>query len=113
MSVNLESCSVGTALNEVCHKTCFSKKVGFVNSLLTEEEIELTMWRSKIDNPDFVLCYHHKETILNRFSKDQTSCCDPFGDHANNKGSKKRKKSKVFFVFWTYSLCLDMINYLF
>ena len=93
MSEKIEDCSIGINLKEECHKTIYTAKVGFVNSF-TEEEFELIKWRSGIDDLEFTLCYHHKETILNRFTKQQTNCCDPFGDHTNTKRSTKRKKSK-------------------
>ena len=84
MDKTLHKCSVGVSLDSECHKTSFSKKTGFVKKF-TEEETQLIIWRSGIDTPEFTLCYHHKETILNRYSKGQTICCDPFGDHSNSK----------------------------
>ena len=94
METNIANCSIGIKLDEDCHRKSFCRTAGLkgINDF-EEEEVQLICWRSGIEQQNLKdVCYHHEQTILVRYSKNITVCCNPFNLHDTNKKQAKRKK---------------------
>ncbi len=86
-------CTVGTKLDQECHKTYYTRKVGLKQvAALEKKSQELISWRSGITfSSEDSICLHHETVYLSRDECRQTSCCDPFQFHTKNVHSKSNK----------------------
>ena len=83
-SKQLAKCSVGNFLNEDCHLLTFTRENGFKSlTEMSEEERELVRLRTMMDSIDsqFLICFHHEQSILQQYKTLQTKCCDPLHTH--------------------------------
>lgn len=99
-SSQLSSCAIGLDDNsEKCHKTAYSKKIGFkLFKDLTTEDQELLCKRSSLTfDEESQICLHHHATILTYYQQLQRHCCNPFmkKDHTTTKSLKPINCSTV------------------
>ena len=80
-------CSVGAYLQDICDKTTHTSKVGRrQKEEFTDEELLVLSKRCGLDNTvttadDFNLCLHHNAMYLDRYTRNQNKCSDPYGSH--------------------------------
>lgn len=80
----LEQCSIGSSLNDSCHKKNLSRGVAgfFSANELSQEDRKLLGWRSGLTIADeSTICFHHHKVYLDRYESLQKFCCDPFHCH--------------------------------
>ena len=79
----MKPCSVGSELDEDCHKTTLIRKAGFLAvSDLTEEEKKLLKWRTGVPfSEERTICFHHEKFYISRYASQQKYCFDPFKLH--------------------------------
>ena len=76
-------CTIGTTLNEECHKVTLSIRKGvFVIRDLTHDQKAILEWRSGTSLIESnTLCYHHEKKFISRYEYLQKICCDPYKVH--------------------------------
>ena len=79
-------CSIGKVLKEVCDKTTHTSKIGRrMFKDFSEEEIAVICKRSGFNvvtsDSELDICFHHDNVFLEKYSRNQTKCCDPFTTH--------------------------------
>ena len=84
-------CSVGISLGQDCHKTNYCRGVGTHKlSEFDEHTQKIIMMRGQLvgDVDSLTLCFHHKQSIVNRFPNSQKHCCNIFEIHDPSKPIK-------------------------
>ena len=84
LSKQLAKCSVGNFLSEDCHLLTLTRENGFKSlTEMSEKERGLVRLRTMIDSIDsqFLICFHHEQSILQQYKTLQTKCCDPLHTH--------------------------------
>lgn len=85
---SLSPCSIGNQLNDVCHKTSYTKRKGLCSfssySCDIQEILQLRTECKDIQN----VCYHHEQVYMSKYSHlfGQT-CCDPLERQCSAKKS--------------------------
>ena len=71
-------CSIGKKLNDICHKTSKSRKVGFINlNKLLNDERETLVLRAGLDIIQLTtVCLHHEKVFGSSFEAKKDKCCD-------------------------------------
>ena len=80
-----DSCSVGKALEDECHKLTYTRIKQLLNFNTIKEEKILLKWSSSLwhlDALEAVCMHHYKSFIGNAFEKKYSKCCDIFQKHA-------------------------------
>ena len=79
-------CFVGLYINTECNKMTYSRTIGVkILEYFKRSKLETIFQRSGLTilNINAIICYHHKQTVLRRFSSRQKTCFDPFKAHKN------------------------------
>ena len=88
----LKQCSIGSELNQECHKNSYSRKCGLLTvSDLSEKDKKLLQWRAELGlsvNVSDDICFHHEKMYISRYESLQRYCCDPFQSHKKHVSSK-------------------------
>ena len=104
-----DSCSVGKALEDECHKLTYTRIKQLLNfNTIKEEEKILPKWRSGLRHFDALetVCMHHYKSFMgNAFEKKYSKCCDIFKKHA-----KKVKANHKVTVAMAEELEMQSIN---
>ena len=78
-------CSVGLYMNSECNKLTYSRTFGVKHlESFERDELELIFWRYGLTTLHInaaILCHHHEQTVIRRFSSMQKTCFDPFKAH--------------------------------
>ena len=69
-------CTVGTKLDQECHKTYYTRKVGLKQvAALEKKSQELISWRSGITfSSEDSICLHHDQILLCDITRNPTKC---------------------------------------
>ena len=83
--MSLHNCSFGEIDESICHTTSYTHGKSALLSItdLSTEDIDLLVWRTGIRKRNFkTICLHHQKIYLEKFSKLNSYCCDPFSKHS-------------------------------
>ena len=81
--MELNSCSVGQSMKEICHTAKFTRKSGMKSiSELESDELDLIQIRCclSLSTKDTV-CLHHEQMYIHKYSNWQVTCRDPIQLH--------------------------------
>lgn len=87
-SGTLPLCTFGLVRQEECHKTVYTRHIGFRDhSDLSDADFELLCLRTEhadnLQKSAVNICFHHEQVLLQRFNQMQKYCCDPFNKHSS------------------------------
>ena len=83
-SYDVKMCSVGVKTGDECDKVFHISSVG--RKKLSEFSIEeqkvlsrrIDVPLAEISDPEYNICLHHEQVYLVKFSRNQSTCCNPY-----------------------------------
>ena len=82
MDNEMDSCTVGIAMQWECHKTFYTPNKSLVKfSNLDERDQQLVKLRTDIHGDINDICLYHRQYLLDYFETYQKVCCNPFKTH--------------------------------
>ena len=85
--MSLPNCSFGENDESNCHSTIYThgKSAILLITDLSTEDIDLLVWRTGVRKRNLkTICLHHQKIYLEKYSKLNPYCCDPFNKHSVN-----------------------------
>lgn len=87
---HIDKCYFGTRLNQECHLTSYTNKIGNHNLKdFSQEKVKILFLRAfstaeqLLQDESKQICYHHHAKFFEYFASKQDKCCDPWGKHSS------------------------------